>query len=102
MTSFIAELFITIHNIHVYTIGKILKFEWHDLLEDFDSEKSFVWYSSIVVVALHHEFQRFLYSGKQIYYNKWCVKLVLKRFDDLLYIKADRCTLTPSIHQHLK
>ena len=32
MTSFTAEMFISIHKIHVFTIGKILKLVWHDLL----------------------------------------------------------------------
>ena len=40
MTIFIAELFISIDNIHMYTIENFLKFEWHDYGIEFFGEKT--------------------------------------------------------------
>ena len=70
MTSFTAELFISIHNIHMYTIGKFSSLYGMIVIEnarerDFNDVHfilnlqlsfEFVWYSSIVEVAKPHEF----------------------------------------------
>ena len=39
MASFIAELFVSTHYLHLYTIGKFPRFVWHDLLQKYNVKK---------------------------------------------------------------
>ena len=106
MISFFAALFISIHNIHVCTIWKSLKFVWHDLLCQIcqwkDVWKEFQWcpfyLKPTVIIGIclvlinscgstaSSGLEASLCSGKHTQWKKCCVKLVLEYFDDLLHM----------------